>query len=244
MNSPTRFLVLPVAAICALAWVACSGSNTAPSSVQGATIQGTVSGASSTAGSASSASRRASAADSAAGMTVTVMETGQSVTTDGSGRFVLTGLPSGSVTLHFHSAAADATLTVSGLVAGQTLTITIQVSGSKAKLEPGPEDSPGPSPSPVPSPSPEPSHGDCFAAGDHAEVEGNISATSGTGITVDQEGHGSFLCNVSASTEIRHGNTRLMLSDLKTGDHVHVSGTGAGSSGGLCVVNASEIKLQ
>jgi hypothetical protein len=243
-----RFLYrASLAVAAALALSACSGSTTSPSSVSGAaTLEGTVNAT--LAGSAMSAQSIHAQSAPAGGVTVTLMETGASTTTDGSGHFTLTNVPAGTVTLHFQAGGIDAKLTISGIVAGQTLKITVTVSGSNASLDqeqPEPSPSPEPSPTPEPSPSPEPSPGaSCFQVGEHAEVEGNITATAASSITVDQEGHGLFQCQVSVSTEIRHGHKTLQLSDLHVGDHVHVSGSGLGSSGGVCQVQAAEIKLQ
>jgi hypothetical protein len=166
---------------------------------------------------------------------VTVDGTSVSTLTDGSGRFVLHGVPSGSVTLHFKGQGIDATLTLTGLTSGETLTISVKLSGNDAELEPGESESPAPEPSAAPT---------CFAVGEHAEVEGNITAIGTSSITVDQEGHGSFLCNVTTATRIDHGNKTFQLTDLHVGDHVHVSGTGAGKTNGMCTVDATEIKLQ
>jgi hypothetical protein len=173
-----------------------------------------------------------------AGIKVTVVETGESTETNGSGEFIVTA-PAGTVTLHFQGPNIDAQLTIGGLVAGQTLTITIHVSGSHAGMDDGPEPSPTPNASPTPAP-----NSFCFTAGAKAEVEGLISAKDASSITVRQQGKGDYHCVVSASTRIRKGNRTLTLDDLGLGSRVHVSGTGRGDSAGVCEVDASEIKLQ
>jgi hypothetical protein len=233
-------LVVGLALSAGLYLAACGGSDmTSPSKMAGATLKGTVK--SPVAGSGVSASS-VHAMSGSSGITITVTETGASTVTDSSGHFVLTNLPGGTVTLHFTGSGIDATLTLSGLVDGQTLTITVTVTGRHAHLD---DDSPEPSPSPSSSPEPSPSPSDfCFANGAKAEVEGNISAEDASSITVRQQGKGDFQCQVTDSTTIRHGNTHLTLADLKVGNHVHVSGTGLGSLNGVCQVNASEIKLQ
>jgi hypothetical protein len=142
-----------------LATAACgskAGSLTGPSAIDTtATVSGTVE----TGAGATSSSHGSPA--SAAGFRVSVMNTGLAATTDQSGRFVITGVPSGAVTLRFEGPGVDARLNISGLVPGQVLTIGVQVSGNQAVLTTsGADDSPNPSPTPSPSPSssPEPEH--------------------------------------------------------------------------------------
>jgi hypothetical protein len=233
-------------ALAGLYIAACGVDNaTSPSSVErGATLKGTVRNGS-VAASGASASSVVHAMSTGSGITIAVMETGVSTTTDASGQFVLKSLPGGVITLHFKGKGIDAILTLSGLVDGQTLTITVTVSGSHAELDddPEPESSPSPKASPTPGPSPSP-RDFCFVAGAKAEVEGNIAAEDTSSITVTQHGKGDFLCQVAPSTRIRHGNTSLTLADLKVGSHVHVSGTGLGSLDGVCQVSVAEIKLQ
>src|SRR5262249_14756968 len=60
--------------------------------------------------------------------------------------------------------------------------------------------------------------------GDNVQVEGLISAKTGSSITVDQQGKGPFLCTVSGGTRIRKGNTNYTMSQLQVGWRVHVSG--------------------
>jgi len=96
-------------------------------------------------------------------------------------------------------------------------------------------------PSPEPTPSPE---SKCFAPGAKAEVEGKITAKGGGDITIAQQGKGDFQCFVGAGTPIRKGNTTYTFDQLQPGWRVHVSGTGLGESGDLCLVQASEVKVQ
>lgn len=81
------------------------------------------------------------------------------------------------------------------------------------------------------------------AAGTKVEVEGIISARSGSTITVNQQGKGPFACEVG-SARIRKGNTTYTVAQLQPGWRVHVSGTGLGESGGTCRVAADEVKVQ
>ena len=200
---------------------------TGASGSAGATIVGTVNPR---AAAASLGEVRALAASS--GITVSVVQTGQSTQTNGSGQFVLTNLPAGTVTLHFTGTGMDAQLQISGLQAGQTLTITVNVSGSRADLDSS-EESPAPPP-----------HSSCFAAGAKAEVEGRITHKTTSSITVEQEGKGDFVCMITDSTRIRKGDGSLTQEDLDVGDRVHVTGTGRGESGGSCMIDATDITLQ
>jgi hypothetical protein len=96
----------------------------------------------------------------------------------------------------------------------------------------------------LPSPSPSPAASRCFAAGEKAEVEGNITAKGGSSITVHQQGKGDYEAQVSAGTRIRKGNTSFTFAQLAVGWRVHVSGSGLGESGSTCLVSADEIKVQ
>lgn len=80
-------------------------------------------------------------------------------------------------------------------------------------------------------------------AGQKMEVEGPISAKSGSIITVNQQGKGLFACEVGSAT-IRKGNTTYTVAQLTMGWRVHVSGTALGLSGNVCNVSASEVKVQ
>jgi hypothetical protein len=207
------------------AFFASCGSDSMTGPESPATIEGTVN-----ASSVMTALSGPTVATSNVGIRISIVGTNLSTTTDGSGRFVLSGITTDHVTLRLQGTGIDATLDVSGIASGQTLTINIRVSGNHAELDEDHDDSPEGS--------------QCFAAGQKAEVEGNITGKAAAAITVAQQGKGSYDCQVTAMTRIRHGNTTLTLDDLKIGDHVHVSGSGLGTAGALCRVSADEIKLQ
>ena len=225
MRSTGKVIEQGALAALILSSLACGTSDsTGPSAM--ATIEGTVNPGTAAAG---PDARALAAASNGATITVSVVGTGLSTTTDASGSFVITGVPSGSVTLRFQGSGIDATLQISGIEAGQTLTITVRVSGSSAVLD-GP---PG-------------ARQQCAASGAKAEIEGEITAATASSITVFQQGavKGSYVCQVSSATRIRKGNTTFTLSQLQLGSRVHVSGTGLGSSSGACQVKAEEIKVQ
>jgi hypothetical protein len=224
---------------------ACGGSPAAPSGT--ATIQGTVNAAADSASATSVVS-----ASSPGGISVSVAGTQLSSVTDPAGRFSLSGVPAGTATLQFQGPSIKAQLQLSGLAAGQTMTIHVQVSGSQATLQPAAEATPTPSPSPSPSPttspepSPSPTEQKCFDVGAHAEVEGTIQAKDAGSITVFQQGavKGNYVCEVSTTTTIRKGNKTFTFDDLQLGWRVHVKGTGLGLVGTDCQVDASEVKVQ
>ncbi len=74
---------------------------------------------------------------SGGGIKVSIVGTNLSTTTDASGVFILSGVPSGKVVVRFEGPGIDARLEISGLVDGQTVTITVQVQGTQAALVPG-----------------------------------------------------------------------------------------------------------
>ena len=218
-----------------LGGVGCGASS--PTGASGlATIEGTINPS---AGVSILSTHAASSASSGAGITVSVTGKNLSTVTDSTGHFVLTGVPEGTVTLRFQGSGVDATLEISGLVAGQTLTLSVHVSGSTATLDAPASSTPSPSPSPG-------TQQQCAAVGAKAEIEGTITALGASSITVFQQGEvkGNYLCQTSNATRIRKGNKTFTLSQLQIGWRVHVSGTGLGMSGGMCQVNADEIKVQ
>ena len=127
------FLFLLAAGL-SVATVACGGGSSsvtgpdAPAAAippaAGATIAGTVQS-----GAASSPEIGAS---SVSDLRVSVTGTALQTTTDGSGRFTLSGVPSGRVELRFEGRGVDARLELEGLQSGQTLNVTVRVSGSSA----------------------------------------------------------------------------------------------------------------
>jgi len=176
VNRPVPFLAVVGAVLVTAACGSHSESVLAPSDLgSSATINGTVQ----IGVGASSSSRQPNA--SAAGIHVSIEGTGLSATTDQSGRFVISGAPSGSATLRFEGPGIDARLKLSGLVAGQVLTIEVQVAGGRAVLAGSADDSPSPSPSPSASPSPSPSP----SPGDEDEEDGDNNDNEGDNDDVD-----------------------------------------------------------
>ncbi len=87
--------------------------------------------------------------------------------------------------------------------------------------------------------------GEACVAGSKTEVEGKVSAKTGTILTVSQTGKGLFDCDVPAGTPIRKGNTSYTFGQVQVGWRVHVKGTALGlSTTGSCKVTASEVIVQ
>ncbi len=122
-------LRLATVALAALA-AACSEGQIATelptATTGGAVLLGTVVNA----GPAASASASASA-----GITVHVEGTSSVTATDTAGKFVLSGLPEGAVTLRLKGSDCNAAVEVRGLVNGRTVTIQVRIAGSQATLQ-------------------------------------------------------------------------------------------------------------
>jgi uncharacterized protein DUF5666 len=191
-----------------------AGSLTGPSpSDTTAAISGTVETG------AGAASTSHSSPASAAGFHVSVVNTGLSATTDQNGRFVISGISSGAVTLRFEGPGVDARLNISGLVPGQVLTIGVQVAGSQAVLTAsGSDDNPEPSPTPTPSPNPSASPGEPEHQHEMS-FKGAVESINAPDLTVAGK-----LVHTTSATDIRREGNRIALTDLKIGEQVEVEG--------------------
>ena len=163
------------------------------SSPAGATLQGTV-----VTGATAAASGVPHAMSGASGIRVSVTGTNLSSMTDGAGKFVITGVPSGTVELSLKGQGVDARLTITGLAVGQTLTITVRASGSQATLE-GDDDDEG-----------------------EVEFTGAIQSINPGAGTLVVAGRNVF---TNGQTRIRGDHDKpLTLADLKVGQKVEVEG--------------------
>jgi len=221
MSRSTLRTLLPFVAVVAatLAAAACgsqSGSLLGPSAGQStATVSGTVDAGGVA---ASSSGRGAAASDS--GIRVSVVGSGLSTMTDPSGRFVISGIPAGTVTLRFEAPGIDARLELGGLVPGQTLTVAVRISGGRATLAgQGPDDSPSPSPTPSPTPSPSPSPGKGHD-GQEIEFTGSVESINPPDLTV-----AGRVVHTDGGTEISRDGHRIALADLSLNERVEVEGT-------------------
>lgn len=198
----TRFhsLVLLAATAAGFAASGC-GSSSSPSSAlvspsapgpRGATINGTVSSG------ATAASTGGVHAQATTGIRVTVTGTGLSATTDGSGRFILNGVPSGQVELRFEGPGIDARLSLGGLQEGQSIEIRVKLSGSGASLEGSDDDDQG-----------------------EAELKGAVQSVTPPSLKV---GGRTVVTNASTKILGKH-DAPIALTDIHPGDTVEVKGT-------------------
>src|SRR5512134_563711 len=121
----------------ALVAAACGGSSAVTGPDQGggsagaAVLQGAILGAG-LGGSSSSAPVHALSGGS--GWTVSVAGTSLAGEVDDDGRFALSGVPAGSVTLRIEGPGVSAQIQVTGLVDGQVTSIEVRVSGGSAQM--------------------------------------------------------------------------------------------------------------
>jgi len=103
----------------------------ASSGSQSAAISGQIVGGGSSASSSLGAMPGASAMG---GIQVTIEGTSAAATTDGDGKFLLVGVPSGNIVLHISGGGTSANLTVQGVGSNQFIQITIQVQPGSASV--------------------------------------------------------------------------------------------------------------
>ena len=135
---------------------------------------------------------------SVAGMTVTVSGSSASSPVDGLGQFVLRGVPSGHVDLHFSGGGNDAHLGLDNVADHEDIHLTVHVSGSTADIDHNDRDDNG-----------------------KVEVEGLVTQVGAGTLRI-----GDTTVSVPAGVVIRHGDTAMTLADIHVGDRVHVHGTG------------------
>lgn len=208
-----RTLVLSSILVAVVSLVAACGkaSPTTPSSVNapnaaGATIAGSLSGSS-----VSSISTQ-----STGSMTVSVVGTMITAAIDGSGHFLLTGVPAGDVHLRFHGGNTDATATLTAVQSGDSITITVTVNGSSAVID-----------------------SDSRKSNSQTELEGVITAIPPT-TAAGSFMIGSTTVQTNSSTTFDEDGAAKAFADLKVGLRVHVSGTASSST----TFAATRVELQ
>ncbi len=187
-----------------IALAGCSGSNGTPASpsapsiatpppaaATGATINGRVIGL------AGSAGTGMVSALAAVTVTATVGDVTITTTIDGQGRFVLTGLPAGTVALSFSGTAAR--VTIQNVGKSENIKIVVTISGGAATVDAEERQADG-----------------------KVELEGRIAEIP-AGAT-DTFYVGETMVTVTGTTVIRHGETPVAFEALKIGDRVHVRG--------------------
>lgn len=195
MSTRLRILRTVSFAMCSLATLAltasCHDSNSMPTGPAGsATVMGTV-----ILGAGASGATTQGMEIGLSGVTVRVVQGGQSAVTNASGDFTLNGVPAGTVDLQFSRADINARAPV--VLTSGTNQITAAVRGSTAVITPR-------------------GH-----AGE--EIEGLVQANNGGGslVVLDQR-LGAVTARADSSTLIRRGNTVIPLSQIQTGMRVHV----------------------
>lgn len=227
-----RNLSLAAGLLAALGIGACNFSPTSPFEgfngelSQGVTLSGRFASAASL-----TAGLKSLAANAFDGVTVTVFDasgndTGITTGVSSNGSFTLRGLPEGSFTLVFKDANGNeiGRMTFDEVKTNQEITIVVALEQGGVRLLEEKRDGIG--------------HGDI-------EIEGqarDVQASSGANGTLSVNGYS--IVSKDGMTSIRKGNRRLSLSDIKSGDRVHVKGVWETTSGGSQQVLAHEIKLQ
>lgn len=163
----------------------------------GATINGIVKGMSS-ASTAFSTASGSTANTTPAGVTVTVAGSTLSTTVSGTGTFTLTGVPAGTVDLHFSGPGVDATLTITGVTTEQ-IQIVITLSGSQANVDSMHR----------------------MPVGGPADIEGTIGSIS----YGDRSMKVSGLEVKVRSAPVLHGSNEVGITMLQVGYRVQVKGT-------------------
>jgi len=155
-----------------------------------ATINGTLA-------SLTAASLRPAAAAST--ITVTVTGTGIAATVSPGGTFVLDGVPSGTVELHFTGSGIDARSQIRDVADHEVVHVVVHVSGSDATLTITSRES-----------------------RNQVELEGLIASINAGARTLVVNG---TTVNVPGDAIIRHGDRPIAFGDLQLGQRVHVRGT-------------------
>jgi hypothetical protein len=169
-----------------------SNFGTSPSS--GATVTGSVTGAGS-------------------GLSVGVVGTTLTAQADGGGRFQLSGVPAGNVSLRVASAGGSATASLGPVADRERVQVTVKVTGNSATVEVN----------------------ERVEADDGADVEGQIASISTSAQTFQV---GTNTVQVMSTTTIRSGGQTLSFGDLTVGERVEVKGVLAGS-----IVNAQSVEV-
>ena len=186
-----------------VAATACGGGDASLSPVgpsrssAGASISGTVSGNGVTATRAFDGSTFSTLATSS--VTVSIVGTNISTTTDGQGQFTLNNVPTGTVTLNFSAPGQSASITLTGIGPNDTVQITVTLNGNNARVDSEHRSSPN---------------------NDTGELEGVVSASTGTCPAVTFTVNTTKVTTNSATT-FRDGTC----TDVKDGARVEVKGT-------------------
>jgi len=187
-----------------------TAGNPAPGATAGsAMIIGTVQGAT------ASAFTAASNGAALTGVTVTVLGTNISSTVDAGGRFSLVNVPAGTVQLQLTGGGANATVTLSSVLASQTVDVVVAVSGTTASLE-----------------------SEVRSGAGQAELEGRVESLPPTQPALTFKAAGRTV-KTDASTRFVDGSQSRTFADLKIGMRIHAKGTLTGDQ-----LTATLVELQ
>jgi hypothetical protein len=220
MNSIMNVSRLALAAVLALSIGACGGQPSAPAAspvaptastpaptpaptptpAGGATVTGSVAIVSGPTG-----LRALTASSSSYTVVVSVAGTSLSTAVDGTGRFKLTGVPSGTIELRFSGGGMQGSIMLTGVKDADEIDVAVTLSSSGAALTP-PSD-----------------------AGGEVQLEGRIAELNPGGVASTLLVDGTTV-SVPAGADIRHGDTPIAFSALQVGDRVHVKGTKNGQT--------------
>ncbi len=203
-------LIVPVAFLVG----ACSGSSPSgpsptpvpsfPAGSTGTTISGSIGGATTGGGTASTSGLRPDAGP--ASIVVTIAGTTISTTVDASGKFTLTNVPGGTLTLEFSGPGISGTITIPNVTAGQTIELTLQLTGSSLSLE-----------------------AERRSSGNEEQVEGRVESLPPTTAPGSLVVAGRTVMT-DINTRVLMGSQTLAFADLAIGQRVHVKGQTSGGS--------------
>ena len=145
----------------------------------------------------SSSSAPVHALSGGSGWTVSVTGTSLTGEVDDEGRFALSGVPAGSVTLRIEGPGVSAQVQVTGLVDGQVTSIEVRVSGGSAQMTTTPTCTPT---------------ADTFFSGTIDRIAGTQLVVAGKSVDASQ------------IKKVWRGEKRIQLSDLQVGEKVKVWG--------------------
>lgn len=201
--------VLSASAACGNASSSLTPTGPSASGSGGAVITGRVSGTTALAIAPNSFTPQATSS-----LHVTISGTNISSTVDGTGQFTLTGVPPGTVTLQFSGPGVSASITLSGVTAGEQIQIDVTLSGSGAHVN----------------------SENRHKSDDGREIEGKITAVDATAHTITI---GSTVVNIPDAAKIHRGSTTLTFADLKVGTEVEVHATMDGTT-----LRASDVSIE
>ena len=191
-------------------------SPTSPSGAGSVTVNGSI--VQFSGGSAGSQSSRTSSVASATvpgGIKVKVAGTNIIVDVSTDGTFTLRNVPSGNVFLEFSGGGTSATVTLTDLQSGQTVTLNLILNGTTAEVE-----------------------SDRRSLGREEQLEGRVESLPPTTLAGELVVAGRTV-RTNATTAFRHGNDSATFASLALGYRVHVKGETEGS-----VLLAREVKIQ